>query len=156
MRGLGELWVRGPSMLTQYWHQVARTRDKVRGAWFATGDQYRRDDEGRYVYEGRVDDMMKIGGLWVSPIDIENRLIEHPAVREAAVVGVAVDHRSRIAAHVILAEGQAGTAELVEELQAWCKAALLRYQFPHQVHFVADFPRTATGKIQRFKLREPR
>ncbi|MBX2802108.1 MAG: benzoate-CoA ligase family protein [Myxococcales bacterium] len=150
----GELWVRGPTMLVQYWHQVDRSRAKLQGEWFATGDSYRRDEAGNYVYEGRVDDMMKIGGLWVSPIDIENRLIEHAAVHEAAVVGVTVDHRSRIAAHVILAAGHTGSEALVEELQSWCKDKLLRYQFPHVVHFVADFPRTATGKIQRFKLRE--
>lgn len=149
----GELCVRGPSMTVQYWHQVERSRAKIRGTWFATGDRYHRDQAGRYVYEGRVDDMMKIGGLWVSPIEIENRLIEHPAVREAAVVGVTVDHRSRIGAWLILNEGNTASDALVAELQAWCKDALLRYQFPHVVHFVDDFPRTATGKIQRFKLR---
>lgn len=149
----GELSVRGPSMLLGYHHQVARTRAKLRGDWFATGDLYRRQGVN-YVYEGRVDDMMKVGGLWVSPIDIENRLIEHPAVSEAAVVGVSQEHRSRICAHVILAQGHDGDEALIAELQAWCKAALLRYQFPHLVCFVDDFPRTATGKIQRFKLRD--
>ncbi|MCB9763817.1 MAG: benzoate-CoA ligase family protein [Alphaproteobacteria bacterium] len=150
----GELWVRGPSMLVQYWHRVDRSRAKIQGAWFATGDRYRRSASGAYAYEGRVDDMMKIGGLWVSPIDIESRLIEHDAVHEAAVVGVNVAHRSRIAAWVILAKGHDASDALVAELQAWCKAKLLRYQFPHVVHFVEDLPRTATGKIQRFKLRQ--
>lgn len=149
----GELLVEGPSALVQYWHQVDRTRAKLQGTWFSTGDRYHRDEVGAYVYEGRVDDMMKVGGLWVSPIDIEARLIEHPAVREAAVVGVAVEERSRIAAHVILNTGHTGSEKLVVELQAWCKERLQRYQFPHVVHFVDDFPRTTTGKIQRFKLR---
>ena len=150
----GELWVRGPSALTGYWHQVERNREKLIGGWFASGDRYHRDPDGHYVYEGRVDDMMKVGGLWVSPIEIENRLMEHPAVREAAVVGVEIDAASRIKAAVILAEGTQGDARLVAELQTWCKQALLRYQYPHIIDFVDDFPRTPTGKIQRFKLRE--
>jgi benzoate-CoA ligase family protein len=148
----GELWVQGPSVLTGYWHQVERTRSKLVGEWFASGDQYHRDLDGYYIYEGRVDDMMKIGGLWVSPIEIENRLMEHPAVSEVAVVRVDVDGNSRIKAFVILAEGDRQPE--IEELQEWCKEALLRYQFPHVVEFVDDFPRTVTGKIQRFILRE--
>ncbi len=150
----GEMWVEGPSALASYWHQVERSRDKIRGRWFLSGDRYRSDEDGYYTYEGRVDDMMKIGGLWVSPIEIENRLMEHPAVREAAVVAADVDHRSRIKAHVILAGERDGTADLTQELQEWCKDALQRYQFPHLVEYVDDFPRTATGKIQRFQLRD--
>ncbi|MCI0678452.1 MAG: AMP-binding protein, partial [Actinobacteria bacterium] len=149
----GELWVRGPSALMGYWHQVERTRSKLSGGWFASGDRYHRDDDGYYAYEGRVDDMMKIGGLWVSPIEIENRLMEHPSVSEAAVVGVDVDGTSRIKAWVILAQDPIGDG-LVGELQEWCKEGLLRYQYPHLIEFVDDFPRTPTGKIQRFKLRE--
>jgi benzoate-CoA ligase len=149
----GEMWVRGPSALVGYWHQSERTRQKLVEGWFASGDRYHRNPSGNYVYEGRVDDMMKIGGLWVSPIEIENRLIEHPAVREAAVVSVLIDNASRIKASVILVDGQSGDEALATELQEWCKAALLRYQYPHLVEFVDDFPRTTTGKIQRFKLR---
>ena len=149
----GELWVKGPSALTGYWHQVDRTRVKLLGEWFATGDRYHRDEDGHYVYEGRVDDMMKIGGLWVSPIEIENRLTEHPAVSEAAAVRVEIDNVSRIKAYVILGDEIDGDAPLIAELQEWCKATLLRYQYPHTIDFVHDFPRTATGKIQRFKLR---
>ena len=148
-----EMWVKGPSALTSYWHQLQRSREKLVGGWFASGDRYHRDADGFYVYEGRVDDMMKVGGLWVSPIEIENRLMEHKAVREAAVVAVRVDNSSRIKASVILAEGHTAQTGLVEELQGWCKAALLHYQYPHLVEFVDDFPRTTTGKIQRFKLR---
>ncbi|HEY7470213.1 MAG TPA: benzoate-CoA ligase family protein [Acidimicrobiia bacterium] len=149
----GELWVRGPSALAAYWHQTARTREKLAHGWFASGDRYHRDPEGNYVYEGRVDDMMKIGGLWVSPIEIENRLMEHEAVHEAAVVAVEVGEVSRIKAAVILTGSREASDELVTELQQWCKEALLRYQYPHFIDFVDDFPRTATGKIQRFKLR---
>ena len=149
----GELWVTGPSVLTAYWHQFDRTREKIRGEWFLTGDRYHADEDGYLTYEGRVDDMMKIDGLWVSPIEIENRLMEHEAVSEAAVVEIEVDHRSRIAASVILAAGHEGDDDLTSELQQWCKAELQRYQYPHVVDYVDDFPRTATGKIQRFKLR---
>ncbi len=148
----GEMWVSGPSALSTYWNQPDRTSDKIRGRWFLSGDRYHQDANGYYTYEGRVDDMMKIGGLWVSPIEIENRLMEHESVREAAVVLVDIDNRSRIKATVILSEG-AETEGLVGELQEWCKAALQRYQYPHLVDFVTYFPRTATGKIQRFKLR---
>jgi acyl-coenzyme A synthetase/AMP-(fatty) acid ligase len=150
----GEMYVRGPSALSMYWHQYDRSREKIRGDWFLTGDRYRRDEDGYYWYEGRVDDMMKVGGLWVSPIEIENRLMEHPSVREAAVVAVDVEHLSRIKAVIILADGATDDGGLVPELQEWCKSALQRYQFPHVVEYVEDFPRTATGKIQRFKLRE--
>lgn len=149
----GELWVRGPSALSYYWHQAERTRDKLVHGWYASGDRYHRDADGYFAYEGRVDDMMKIGGLWVSPIEIENRLMEHGAVHEAAVVSIVADDVSRIKAAVILTNGSEASDDLVAELQTWCKEALLRYQYPHVVEFVDDFPRTATGKIQRFKLR---
>lgn len=147
----GELWVKGPSSLTEYWHQAERTKAKLVGEWFASGDRYHRDGDGYYVYEGRVDDMMKIGGLWVSPIEIENRLMEHSAVSEAAVVRIEIEDVSRIAAFVILAADSQHPEVL--ELQEWCKETLLGYQYPHIVKFVEDYPRTATGKIQRFKLR---
>lgn len=150
----GEMFVRGPSALSYYWHQSARTKEKLSNGWFASGDRYHQDAKDNFVYEGRVDDMMKIGGLWVSPIEIENRLMEHEAVHEAAVVLAIVDDVSRIRAAVILSEGHQPSDDLVVDLQEWCKAELLRYQYPHIVDFVDDFPRTATGKIQRFKLRE--
>ena len=151
----GEMWVSGPSAPTSYWHQPDRTRDKIRGEWFLSGDRYHEDDDGNFTYEGRVDDMMKIGGLWVSPIEIENRLMEHAEVSEAAVVLVEIDQRSRIKAFVILADDTSGGDErLIGELQEWCKASLQRYQYPHVIDFVGDFPRTATGKVQRFKLRD--
>jgi benzoate-CoA ligase len=150
----GEMWVSGASALTMYWHQYERSRDKIRGDWFLTGDRYRQDEDGYFWYEGRVDDMMKVGGLWVSPIEIENRLMEHPSIREAAVVAVDIDQMSRIKAVVILADGATGDDDLATELQAWCKETLQRYQYPHVVEYVDDFPRTATGKIQRFMLRE--
>ena len=149
----GEMWVKGPSALSSYWDQPERTRDKIRGEWFLSGDRYRQDADGYYTYEGRVDDMMKIGGLWVSPIEIENRLMEHASVSEAAVVAIDIDNRSRIKASVILTDGHEAHDGLTAELRVWCKAALQRYEYPHVVEYVDDFPRTATGKIQRFRLR---
>ena len=149
----GALWVRGGSSLAYYWHNSEKTQACLQGAWFFSGDRYRRRADGTYAYEGRADDMMKVKGLWVSPIEIENRLIEHPAVSEAAVVGIDVDGFTQVRAHVILRDGQVGDDELTAQLQGWCKEALLRYQYPHEVEYVDDFPRTATGKVQRFMLR---
>jgi benzoate-CoA ligase len=113
------------------------------------------DEEGFYWYEGRSDDMIKVSGLWVSPVEVESTLIEHEAVIEAAAVGIQVDDLTRVKAYIILREGYEGTESLVEELQDWCKERLKRYQYPHLVEFVEDLPRTVTGKIQRFKLRQP-
>jgi len=98
--------------------------------------------------------MIKVGGEWVSPIEIENTLLEHPAVSEAAVVGIPVDGLMRIKAVVVLHPGRDGENALVAELQEWCKARRQRYQFPHSVDFVADLPKTMTGKIQRYRLRD--
>jgi len=152
----GDLWVKGDSALAFYWHQHEKTKRSLRGEWFHTGDRYRMDEEGFFWYEGRSDDMIEVKGLWVSPIEIENRLMEHPAVREAAVVGVTVEGLTRIKAFVILREGYAPSETLTRELQEWCKAKLRPYQYPELVVYVEDFPRTATGKVQRFKLRELR
>jgi acyl-coenzyme A synthetase/AMP-(fatty) acid ligase len=124
----------------------------MQGEWFRSGDRYERREDGSYAYVGRMDDMLKIGGLWVSPVDMEFALLEHPRVRGAGVVGVQVDEVSRIAAY-IECEGE-GDDALAEELRAWCKERLRRYEYPQIVEFVDDLPRTLTGKVQRFKLRE--
>ena len=150
----GDLLVRGESCAAFYWHQREKTRRCMRGEWFFSGDRYAQTPEGHYVYQGRADDMIKVGGLWVSPIDIEACLVEHPEVSEAAVIGTTVDDVSRIKAFVITAERDGGRPELAEQLRGWCKERLRRYEYPHVVAFVEDFPRTATGKIQRFKLRD--
>jgi benzoate-CoA ligase len=150
----GNLFVKGASAAPFYWHQREKSRLTMRGEWVATGDRYRMDDEGFYWYEGRADDMLKVGGEWVSPIEIENALMEHPAVNEAAVVGVTVEGVMRIRAVLVLAPQQPPALALKVELQEWCKERLQRYQYPHIVDFVDELPKTATGKIQRFKLRE--
>jgi acyl-coenzyme A synthetase/AMP-(fatty) acid ligase len=150
---VGELWVKGDSALAGYWHHRHRTRRSLVGEWFRTGDRYRRDEDGYFWYEGRADDMIKVGGLWVSPIEIENVLMEHWAVLESAVVGIDVEGLTRVRAHVVcrpdVVPGEALAAELVE----LCKTRLQRYQYPHIVEFEEELPKTMTGKIQRFALR---
>ena len=150
----GELLVKGDSCAALYWHQHEKTKRCMKGEWFATGDRYHVTDDGFYVYEGRVDDMLKAGGLWVSPTDLEACLMSHEAVSEAAVVGVVVDDVSRIQAYIIPTVGHEPGDELADALRAWCKERLRRYEYPHVVTFVQDFPRTVTGKVQRFRLRE--
>jgi benzoate-CoA ligase family protein len=150
---VGNLYVRGDSSLAYYWHQHEKTKAAVKGDLFFTGDRYRTDDDGCFVYEGRADDMIKIGGLWASPIEIENALVEHPRVLEAAAVGVDADYTTRVKAFIIV-RGEAGDDALVLELQEWCKSRLRRYEFPHFITFVDELPKTPTGKIQRYKLRE--
>jgi benzoate-CoA ligase len=150
----GDLLVRGESCAAYYWHQRGKTRQCMRGDWFFSGDRYVRTPEGYFVYQGRADDMIKAGGLWVSPADVEACLVRHPAVSEAAVIGVTVDDVSRIKAFVIGVDAPADPDALADELRAWCKDHLRRYEYPHIVEFVSDFPRTPTGKIQRYKLRE--
>jgi benzoate-CoA ligase family protein len=150
----GQLLVRGDSCAAYYWRQHEKTKRCMLGEWFATGDRYRVDEDGYYVFEGRMDDMLKVGGLWVSPADLETALMQHPRVREAAVIGVEVEEVSRIKAFVIPVEDKNGDDALAKELRSWCKARLRRYEYPHIVEFVEDLPRTVTGKVQRFKLRE--
>ena len=150
---VGNLFVKGDSALAFYWHNHEKTKHSLRGEWFFTGDRYRETEEGVYVYEGRADDMIKIGGLWASPISIENALVEHPRVLEAAAVGVQADFTTRVKAYVVCRGGQADEG-LAGELQTWCKERLRRYEFPAFIEFVDALPKTATGKIQRYKLRE--
>jgi benzoate-CoA ligase family protein len=150
----GDLYVKGDSALALYWAQHEKSKRSILGEWFFTGDRYRADAEGFYWYEGRSDDMIKVSGLWVSPIEIESVLLEHPAVSESAVVGTTVDGFTKIKAFVIT-KGDAATGDaLVVELQEHCKSRLQRYQYPHVVEFVTELPKTVTGKIQRYKLRD--
>ena len=150
----GNLMVKGESASPFYWHQREKSRATMQGEWTATGDRYRIDDDGFYWYEGRSDDMLKVAGEWVSPIEMENILIEHDAVLEAAVVGVTRDGITRLKAVVVLIPNTEALPTLVTELQDWCKTRLQRFRYPHIVQFVDELPKTATGKIQRFKLRE--
>jgi len=151
---VGNLEVRGDSCAAFYWHQHEKTKASMKGDWFTTGDRYRRTEDGVYVYEGRADDMLKIGGLWVSPVDMENAIMEHPLVDGVGVVGVTVDEVSRVAAYIIRRDGDPTDDELADELRALCRERLRRYEYPHVVRFVGDLPRTVNGKVQRFRLRE--
>jgi benzoate-CoA ligase len=150
----GHLLVKGASAAAFYWRNREKTRRTMQGEWMVTGDRYRSDADGFYWYEGRADDMLKVGGEWVSPIEMENVLLEHAAVNEAAVVGMDVEGVRRIRAVIILHEAAHDADALKTELQQWCKTRLQRFQYPHFIDFVAELPKTASGKIQRFKLRQ--
>lgn len=150
---IGGLQVRGDSCAAYYWHQHDKSKASMLGDWFVSGDRYERREDGAYTYVGRVDDMLKVGGLWVSPLDMEQVLMEHQRVGGVGVVGVNVGGAVRIAAYIQCA-GEPGDDALADELRAWCKQRLRRYEYPHIVAFVAELPRTLTGKVQRFRLRE--
>jgi benzoate-CoA ligase len=150
----GQLLVRGSTSAKFYWNQHARSRATFVGSWTRTGDRFRIDDSGDYVYAGRADDMLKVGGIYVSPIEVESSLIAHPAVHEAAVVGKEdCDHLVKPIAYVVLADGFLASEALTSELKAFIKSRLAPYKYPRWIEYVADLPKTATGKIQRFKLR---
>jgi benzoate-CoA ligase family protein len=157
--GTGQLHVRGPSTARAYWNQPDRTAATMLAeGWLNTGDTYYQDEQGYFVYAGRNDDMLKVGGIWTSPIEIEGRLIEHPKVLEAAIVGRAdADGLIKPEAWIVLkdkAAGEGAAADALEaELREHCKAGLAPYKYPRWFKFVPELPKTATGKIQRFKLR---
>ena len=150
----GDLYVRGDSMLAAYWNQPDKTAVSIRNGWFYSRDRYRRDADGNYWYEGRADDMFKVSGLWVSPVDVEARLIEHPAVVEAAVVGVPVEGLLKAKAFVVCEAADRDDERLADELRTFCAERLHRYQVPHVIEFVDSLPKTLTGKILRYQLRE--
>ena len=150
----GNLLVRGQSLIAEYWGEPERTAAAFDGAWMRTGDTYTLDQAGNYVCRGRSDDMLKVGGIWVSPVEIEARLIAHEAVLESAVVGRADDDGLiKPEAWIVPAEGQSPSESLSEALVAHCKAGLARYKYPRWVRYIDALPKTATGKIQRYKLR---
>ncbi len=150
----GALWVRGPSACAGYWNQREKSLATFHGPWTRTGDRYTRDADGYYTYAGRDDDMLKVGGIWVSPFEVESALGEHGAVLEAAVVGHADDEGLvKPRAFVVLkAPGDASDA-LAAELKAFVKGRLAPYKYPRWIVFATELPKTATGKIQRYKLR---
>jgi benzoate-CoA ligase len=152
---IGELQVRGPSAALMYWNSRERSRKTFQGPWTCTGDKYVQREDGRYMHAGRNDDMLKVSGLYVSPVEVESTLIAHQAVLEAAVVGKEDDeHLVKPCAFVVLKSGETPSQQLAEELKQHVKSQLAMYKYPRWVEFVEDLPKTATGKIQRFKLRE--
>ncbi|MFT3663955.1 benzoate-CoA ligase family protein [Piscinibacter sp.] len=148
----GDLYIRGPSAAMMYWGNREKTRDTFQGGWTKSGDKYIRNADGSYTYGGRSDDMLKVSGIYVSPFEVEATLVQHAAVLEAAVIGVPdAEGLTKTKAFVVLKPGGEASAD---ELKAFVKDKLAPYKYPRQIVFVPDLPKTATGKIQRFKLRE--
>jgi benzoate-CoA ligase len=151
---IGNLRVKGDSTMAYYWNKHEKTKETLFGPWIHTGDKYYQDGDGYFWYCGRADDMLKVGGIWVSPVEVEATLVRHAAVLEAAVVGQEdADQLVKPKAFVVLKEPVADTAALAAELQAFVKDRIAPYKYPRWIEFVPELPKTATGKIQRFKLR---
>ncbi len=152
---IGDLLVAGPSAAAGYWNNRERSRSTFVGVWTRTGDKYTYDADGYYAYGGRSDDMLKVGGIFVSPFEVEAALLTHPEVLEAAVVGVPDESQlMKPKAFIVTKPGVEGTSALADALKQHVKDRLAPYKYPRWVEFVAELPKTATGKIQRFKLRQ--
>jgi acyl-coenzyme A synthetase/AMP-(fatty) acid ligase len=152
---IGRLLVSGDSICSMYWNQHERNKRTIRGEWIDTGDQFVREADGTFRYQGRGDDMLKVSGIWVSPIEVEAAIVAHPAVLECAVVGFVDEQRLvRPEAFVVLQPGCRGNAALEAELREHVRSALAHHKCPRAFNFVEELPKTATGKIQRFRLRE--
>jgi benzoate-CoA ligase len=149
---IGDLYIQGPSSALMYWNNREKTRDTFQGVWTKSGDKYTRDPDGYYTYAGRNDDMLKVSGIYVSPFEVESTLVQHPAILEAAVIGKEdTDGLTKTKAFIVLKAGQSLTKE---EVKAFVKERLAPYKYPRFIEFVAELPKTATGKIQRFRLRD--
>ena len=152
---IGDLYIKGPSAALMYWNNRDKTRSTFQGDWLKSGDKYVCDAQGYYTYAGRSDDMIKVSGQYVSPIEVENVLVQHEAVLEAAVIGVAdAQGLVKTVAYVVLRPGQDGGDAVKAALQAHVKQCLAPFKYPRQIHFTEELPKTATGKIQRFRLRQ--
>ena len=152
---IGDLYIKGPSAALMYWSNRDKSRDTFVGAWTRSGDKYVCDADGYYTYAGRSDDMLKVGGIYVSPFEVEAALAQHPAILEAAVIGVAdAADLVKPKAFVVLRPGQQWHDAMAAELQAFVKTKLAPYKYPRQIECVDELPKTATGKIQRFRLRQ--
>jgi benzoate-CoA ligase len=149
---IGDLYVQGPSSALMYWNNREKSRNTFQGVWTQSGDKYTRDADGYYTYAGRNDDMLKVSGIYVSPFEVESTLVQHPAILEAAVIGKEdTDGLTKTKAFIVLKAGQSMTQE---EVKAFVKERLAPYKYPRFIEFVAELPKTATGKIQRFRLRD--
>ncbi|MEY3782761.1 MAG: hypothetical protein RIS97_939 [Pseudomonadota bacterium] len=148
----GDLYIKGPSAAVMYWGNREKSRETFQGAWTKSGDKYVRNADGTYTYSGRSDDMLKVSGIYVSPFEVESTLVQHAAVLEAAVIGVNdADGLTKTKAYVVLKAGQTATEA---DLKAFVKDRLAPYKYPRSIEFITELPKTATGKIQRFKLRD--
>ena len=151
---IGELLVKGESSADSYWNQRAKSRATFEGCWTRTGDKYERRADGRYVYCGRTDDMFKVSGIWVSPFEVEQALITHPSILEAAVVAARdTDGLEKPKAFIVLKPGETPPDNLVENLKQQVKQQIGNWKYPRWIELLDSLPKTATGKIQRFKLR---
>lgn len=151
---IGTLWIKNDGTTPFYWHKHEQSKKNILGEWFNTGDKFYQDTDGFYWFKGREDDMLKAGGIWVSPLEVEEILYAHPAVKECAVVGVPDKaNLEKPLAFVVLKDGQVASSKLENELQEFVRSKTARYKYPRQVFFVEELPRTSTGKIQRFKLK---
>jgi len=152
---IGELMVRGPTAAEGYWNQRAKSRRTFAGEWTCTGDKFVCDHEGYYHYCGRTDDMFKVNGMWVSPFEVEAALLSHEAVLEAAVIGEPDgDGLMKPKAFIVLKQGYGADEQLLERLRLHVKERAGAWKYPRWIDIRPDLPRTATGKIQRYKLRE--
>ena len=151
---IGDMQVKGPTSAIHYWHNTEKSQTTFLGQWTNSGDKYAIDEEGNYAYAGRSDDMLKVSGIYVSPIEVEACLSDHPAIFEAAVVGQEDDNKlTKPAAYVVLGANFEASEELTNELQNHVKDNLAKHKYPRWIYYLDELPKTATGKIQRFKLR---
>jgi benzoate-CoA ligase len=150
----GHLWASGDSCAAFYWNKHEKTKAAFKGDWYVTGDKYHQDEEGHFVYEGRSDDMLKVSGQWVSPVEVEAALIAHEAVLECGVVGMK-DHDDLVKpkAFVVLKPGRVGSDALADELKEFVKSRIAHFKYPRWIDFVSELPKNAAGKIQRYRLR---
>ncbi|HEX7421708.1 MAG TPA: benzoate-CoA ligase family protein, partial [Thermoanaerobaculia bacterium] len=152
---MGDLIVRGDSTMALYWNKHEATKSALKGEWIRTGDKYSRDADGVYVHGGRSDDMIKAGGIWVSPVEVEAALIRHPSVIECAVIAVADEHGlDKPHAFVVLRAGITASDEIARELREFAKGLLAPFKCPRTISFLDELPKTATGKLKRFELRK--
>ena len=148
----GDLYISGPSSALMYWANVDKSRDTFRGPWVKSGDKYIRNSDGTFTYAGRTDDMLKVSGIYVSPFEVEATVMMHPSVLEAAVVGVTDDTGlMRVKAYVVLKQGKTLSSDALKD---FVKERLAPYKYPRLIEFIDELPKTATGKIQRFRLRD--
>ena len=150
---VGELLVNGASAASDYWNQPEKSRETFEGEWTRTGDKYETRSDGRYIYCGRTDDMFKVSGIWVSPFEVEQAIVSHPAVLEAAVVAARDDKDLEKPKAFVVLKQEVDAESFSEELKEQVKNKIGKWKYPRWVEIVSELPKTATGKIQRFKLR---
>jgi benzoate-CoA ligase len=152
---IGNLLIRGGSICSAYWNRREETKKNMLGEWFVTGDRYMIDKEGFYFFRGRSDDMLRVGGKWLSPLEVENAINSHPAVSESAVVGrMDKDNLVKPYAFVVLSPGEIPAEALKTEIQEFVKNRIAVYKYPRWIEFIPMIPKTAGGKIERFKLQD--